>query len=190
MDMASTAVGLAPLGREKVLSIVGLSLDVAVERLVPDAPQAQRGAAVEAYRQAFMTRRIATRPPLYPGARDCLDALRLRATTCCLAWPPASRAGGLDAMIEHHESARLFRQPAHRRYPSLEAASRNAAGGLRRCRVDPSEAVMIGDTEFDMDIGAAAAAPPRLASAGAITRQRRWNGWMCRWRRISPIWPG
>ncbi|HMQ42626.1 MAG TPA: HAD hydrolase-like protein [Paracoccus sp. (in: a-proteobacteria)] len=58
MDMAFDSVGLAPLGREKVLSIVGLSLDVAVERLVPDAPQAQRGAPLGGYRQAFMT------PPL------------------------------------------------------------------------------------------------------------------------------
>ena len=155
MDMAFDSVGLAPLGREKVLSIVGLSLDVAVERLVPDAPQAQRGAAVEAYRQAFMTRRIANEAPLYPGARDCLDALRPR-DDLLLGVATGKSRRGLDAMIEHHGlrgyfvSLRTADTHPSKPHPEMLLAACADAG------VDPSEAVMIGDTEFDMDMARAA----------------------------------
>ena len=155
MGAAFDSVGLAPLGREKVLSIVGLSLDVAVERLVPDAPAQQRDAAVEAYRQAFMTRRISSEAPLYPGARECLDTLLPREDLLLGVATGKSRRG-LDAMLDHHGlrghfvSLRTADGHPSKPHPEMLLAACTDAG------VDPNDAVMIGDTEFDMEMARAA----------------------------------
>ncbi|WBU61470.1 HAD-IA family hydrolase [Paracoccus albus] len=155
MDVAFETAGLDPIGREQVLSIVGLSLPVAVETLVPDAPAAQRDAAVEAYRQAFMTRRIANEAPLYPGARDCLEALHRR-DDLLLGIATGKSRRGLDAMLDHHGLRGLFvslrtadTHPS-KPHPEMLLSACADAGAA------PGDAVMIGDTEFDMQMAMAA----------------------------------
>lgn len=155
MDVAFETAGLDPIGRETVLSIVGLSLPVAVETLVPDAPAAQREAAVDAYRQAFMTRRIANEAPLYPGARDCLEALHRR-DDLLLGIATGKARRGLDAMLDHHGLRHLFvslrTADTHPSKPHPEMLSSACADA----GVAPGDAVMIGDTEFDMQMALAA----------------------------------
>jgi hypothetical protein len=78
-----------------MLSIVGLSLPVAVERLVPDAPAEQRDAAVEGYRQAYHDPRACIQRIAALSRRAAIVLTRCcRARTCCLASPPANRAAG------------------------------------------------------------------------------------------------
>lgn len=155
MEMAFQGVGLAPLEREQVLSIVGLSLDIAVETLVPDVQPATRDAIVEGYRQAFMTRRISSEAPLYPGARACLDALASR-DDLLLGVATGKSRRGLDAMLDHHDLRRHFvalrTADSHpsKPHPEMLLAACADAG------VDPERAVMVGDTEFDMQMGRAA----------------------------------
>ena len=102
-----------------------------------------------------MTRRIANEAPLYPGARDCLDALRPR-DDLLLGVATGKSRRGLDAMIEHHDlrgyfvSLRTADTHPSKPHPEMLLAACADAG------VDPSEAVMIGDTEFDMDMARAA----------------------------------
>lgn len=155
MDAAFDSVGLPPAGRERVLSIVGLSLDVAVERLLPDTALSQRDAAVDAYRQAFLTRRIVEEAPLYEGARACLDALLPREDLLLGVATGKSRRG-LDAMLDHHAlrghfvSLRTADTHPSKPHPEMLLAACADAG------VDPRDAIMIGDTEFDMEMARAA----------------------------------
>ena len=77
MGRAFDVHDLPRLPRETVLSIVGLSLPIAVHRLLPDAPRDRVTGVSEAYKQAFgeLRRDPAHHEPLYPGALEAIAAL-------------------------------------------------------------------------------------------------------------------
>lgn len=145
--------------RAAVLSIVGLSLDVAMARLVPDLPEMQRRALVEGYKTAYMASRQAgdTRQtsPLYPGAQDVLQALAQQ-PDILLGVATGKSARGLDALITSHGLEGLFvtRQVADH-HPSKPHPSMLLTA-LRETGVDAADAVMVGDTSYDMDMARAA----------------------------------
>ena len=147
--------GLPPLSREKVLSIVGLSLPVAVAELVPDAPQDAQNAVVSGYREAFGQARLQEAAPLYPGAEDCLRRLGER-DDLLLAIATGKSRRGLHAMIESHGWDKLFvslqtadDHPSKPHPAMIEAA-------LSECGISADRAVMVGDTSFDMEMARSA----------------------------------
>ncbi|WP_347267389.1 HAD-IA family hydrolase [Paracoccus sp. (in: a-proteobacteria)] len=147
--------GLAPLPRETVLSIVGLSLPVAVATLAPEAGPAQQERAVAGYRAACQRARAQHASPLYPGAQDCLDLLAGR-DDVLLAIATGKARRGLDALIDSRGWGGLFvsRQTADfhpsKPHPAMLLAAVEEAG------VSPGQATMVGDTEFDIAMGVAA----------------------------------
>ncbi|MFN3664228.1 HAD hydrolase-like protein, partial [Yoonia sp.] len=70
MTTAFTSEDLIVPDRTRILSIVGLSLDVAVARLCPDLPIGQQARVVQAYKDSYMALRGADgkdeKSPLYP----------------------------------------------------------------------------------------------------------------------------
>jgi phosphoglycolate phosphatase len=168
---------LGPVARGAVLSIVGLSLPVAVEALVPEASAAQRDRVVDGYRAAYLRGRLHQDAPLYPGAQACLDALGAR-DDLLLAVATGKARRGLDALIEslgwQGRFVSLQTSDLHpsKPHPAMLRAALHEAG------VEARRAVMVGDTEFDIAMGVAAGtraigvawgyhSPARLAAAGA-----------------------
>ena len=151
MAQAMEGAGLPVLDRDQVLSIVGLSLPLAVATLLPDQPEARQNEVVAGYRAAFMSRRMDDEAPLYPGARACLDALAGR-EDLLLGIATGKSRRGLDAMLDHHglrgHFVTLQTADTHPSKPSpaMLLAACDEAG------VDPAKAVMIGDTTFDMQM--------------------------------------
>lgn len=151
--------GLDVPAREAVLSIVGLSLTEAMARLVPDLPEALRGELVAGYKQSYMRARLDSdtrqTSPLYPGARDVLSLLASQPHTI-LGVATGKSQRGLDALIASHGLEGLFltRQVADH-HPSKPHPSMLLAA-LRETGVDPVDAVMVGDTSYDMDMARAA----------------------------------
>ena len=177
MTQAMEGVGLPALDREQVLSIVGLSLPIAVATLLPYQPEARQNEVVAGYRAAFMSRRMDDEAALYPGARACLDALAGR-DDLLLGIATGKSRRGLDAMLDHHGlRGRFVTLQTADNHPSKP----NPAMLLAACDeagVDPAKAVMIGDTSFDMQMALAASAkaigvtwgyhtPQALRDAGA-----------------------
>lgn len=151
MAQAMEGAGLPVLDRDQVLSIVGLSLPLAVATLLPDHPEARQNEVVAGYRAAFMSRRMDDEAPLYPGARACLDALAGR-DDLLLGIATGKSRRGLDAMLDHHGLRGHFvtlqtadNHPS-KPSPAMLLAACDEAG------VDPAKAVMIGDTTFDMQM--------------------------------------
>ena len=151
MAQAMEGAGLPVLDRDQVLSIVGLSLPLAVATLLPDQPEARQNEVVAGYRAAFMSRRMDDEAPLYPGARACLDALADR-DDLLLGIATGKSRRGLDAMLDHHRLRGRFvtlqtadNHPS-KPHPAMLLAACDEAG------VDPAAAVMIGDTSFDMQM--------------------------------------
>lgn len=159
MTAAFGAVGLPAPARPEILSLVGLSLENAMSRLVPEAPGEMHIALAEAYRDAYHAQRqrdgAVAGSPLYPGARDLLERLGAR-DDLVLGVATGKSRRGLNALIEAHGLERHFvtRQVADDHPSKPHPAMVHAALAETGCA--PGEAVMIGDTVFDMEMAAAA----------------------------------
>lgn len=150
MERAFTRAGLAPPDNQTVRRIVGLSLPAAVRSLAPSLSEAQNAAVTEFYRSSFRARREEglLDEPLYDGIADLLRTLHADGWSLAVATGKSDR--GLAACLATHGIADLFvslqtadRHPSKPHPAMLEAA-------LFEAGADRHEAVMIGDTSFDM----------------------------------------
>lgn len=158
MSHAFQAAGLTPLPQSQVLGIVGLSLPVAVARLAPETDEPTQSRIVQGYKDSFMSARKAAPAPLYPGARDCLDALSAR-DDLLLAVATGKSRRGLQAMIEAHGlEGRFVSLQTADDHPSKPHPSMLEAV-LAETGAEAGDAVMIGDTAFDIEMAVAAGMP-------------------------------
>ncbi len=143
----------------QVLSIVGLSLDVAIARLLPGAEPAGVARLVTAYKEAYMDLRVqsgaAQSSPLYPGARAVLDRLAGEPGTL-LAVATGKSQRGLDKLIEAHGLQGLFVSLQVADFHPSKPHPAMVLAALAETGVEARRAVMVGDTTFDMDMGRAA----------------------------------
>lgn len=159
MTAAFEAVGLPVLPREVLLSIVGLSLPVAMEQLAPQADAQTREVMVAAYKARYFELRSAngteSSSPLYPHVRAVLDQLHADPETLLGIATGKSRRG-LDRLVDGHGIRHLFvtRQCADDHPSKPHPAMLRAA--LSETGVSASRAVMVGDTSFDMEMARAA----------------------------------
>ncbi|WP_066531104.1 HAD-IA family hydrolase [Erythrobacter sp. CCH5-A1] len=178
MERAFTRAGLPAPDNHAVRRIVGLSLPAAVRSLAPALTDEQNRAVTEFYRTSFRARRDEglLDEPLYEGIAELLHTLHGAGWQLAVATGKSDR--GLAACLATHGIAHLFtslqtadRHPSKPHPAMLEAA-------LFEAGAQPSEAVMIGDTSFDMlmarSIGVAAIGvgwgyhgTPELIASGA-----------------------
>lgn len=156
MEAAFASTGLVAPERKMVRRMVGLSLPYALRELAPDASDEQRHAVVEAYKTGFRDLRLsgALREPLYDGIAGLIDELAGEGWQLAVATGKSDR--GLHACLDTHGIRHRFvslqtadRHPSKPHPAMLEAALFEAA-------VQPGDAVMIGDTSFDMEMAVAA----------------------------------
>ena len=152
MEAAFAAQGLPAPERTAIRRAVGLSLPQAMRRLVPDGEPEVHLALTESYKVAFRTARSEGRlsQPLFPGIADTLHALAERDWTLGVATGMSAR--GLAHCLADNGVAALFvtlqtadHHPSKPHPAMLEAAIFDAGA-------QASEAVMIGDTVFDMQM--------------------------------------
>ncbi len=156
MEGAFAAHGLATPSREAILSIVGLSLPDAFVRLVPDHAD-KRGSLTQAYKDTFMAMRLNGQgvSPLYPGAAEVLAQLSAQPDTVLGIATGKSRRG-LDHVMEVNgwettfQTVQVADHHPSKPHPSMVLTCLAEAGVAAR------DAVMIGDTTYDMDMAKAA----------------------------------
>lgn len=155
MADAFAAADHPPPGRAAVLSIVGLSLPEAIARLTPAASGAARAAILAAYKAGFGAIRSRSAAPLYPGARQVLDALRARSGVV-LGIATGNSRRGLDHVLTSHRLAQHFAttQVADNHPSKPHPAMLLAA--LAETGIAAAQAVMVGDTTYDIEMGRAA----------------------------------
>lgn len=159
MGEAFARAGLVVPSREAVLSIVGLSLDVAIPRLAPEADGSVHARMVGWYKDAYIRLRaeggVEASSPLYPHAREMLEALHGQPETL-LGLATGKSRRGLDKLLDGHNLRPYFvtRQVSDHHpskpHPSMLLAALSETG------VEAQDAVMIGDTSFDMEMARAA----------------------------------
>jgi len=158
MTASFEALTLPAPSHAATLSIVGLSLPQAMARLAPDRSAETQARLVEGYKDAYHAQRLeqgAASSPLYPGARAAIETLH-STPEILLGVATGKSKRGLDALLEAHALDRYFvtRQVADHHpskpHPSMIETALSETG------VDAKDAVMVGDTSFDMEMAAAA----------------------------------
>lgn len=156
MARAFELAGLSNPDPNQVRRVVGLSLPVALRELAPSAEQRQQHEIVEHYKTAFRERREEglLQEPLYDGMEQLLHALHADGWSLAVATGKSDR--GLAACLKGHGLTDLFvslqtadRHPSKPHPAMLEAA-------LFEAGAQPGQAVVIGDTSFDMQMAVAA----------------------------------
>ena len=146
---------LAPPDAAAVRRVVGLRLEEAIFRLLPDSAGWDDAAPLAAaYRRAFHRMRVEPRyrEPLFPGVADTLALLDC--AEVCLGIATGKNRRGLLAGLERHGLGGHF--------VTLQTADdgpgKPAPEILRRAMAEVGAAaedtVMVGDTTFDMEMAA------------------------------------
>ncbi len=154
--------GLAAPMRTSILGVVGLSLEIAVARLMPaDTDLARVDRMAEAYKEAFRARRLRKdhAEPLYEGMRETVEALAARGDVLLGIATGKSRRG-LHAVLEREGLAQHF--------STLQTADTNPSKphpgmiltAMDETSVGPDDTVMIGDTSFDIEMALSAEVLP------------------------------
>ncbi len=169
MERAFARAGLAPPDPHEVRSIIGLSLPVAISKLAPALSERETSDVTEFYKSSFRARREEglLGEPLYDGITDLLNGLHARGWSLAVATGKSDR--GLAACLAEHGIDHLFvslqtadRHPSKPHPAMLEAA-------LYEAGATPAQAVMIGDTTFDMLMARSAGVPAIGVSWGYHT---------------------
>lgn len=161
---AAHDVDVAVPSPEAVRGIIGLGLSEALAQLFPDADDAQRRRLTEAYRDHFLER-DETRTALFPGVAEGLAALRDEDMVLAIATGKARR--GLDRVLDETGIGHLFNasrcvdEALSKPHPQMLRDILEATG------VGARDALMVGDTTFDLQMAAAADMDALAVSYGA-----------------------
>lgn len=140
-------------GRSEVMSIIGLSLPEAFAALAPEQSDDVQHELSRLYKAAFTEhrRRDAHQEPLYPGISEVVATLSAQPDVMLGVATGKSRPG-VDRLLarEGWQDAFVSIQTADH-HPSKPHPSMIFTA-LQDCGVAPEQAVMIGDTTFDMEM--------------------------------------
>jgi phosphoglycolate phosphatase len=157
MQRAYDAHAIVCPPRERVLSIVGLSLREAFDRLGAGERDFPVDGMIERYKAAFFELRHSPehQEPLYPGAREAVLGLAAR-DDCLLGVATGKSQRGVRAILTHHDLLPYFATIK----TADDAPSKPHPGmileAMREAGAEPHDTVMIGDTTYDMEMARAA----------------------------------
>lgn len=163
MTVAFDAVGVLVPDRQAILSIVGLSLPYAIRELAPEVHDDVIDQMVAAYKADFGANRIKANAsfPLFPGAQAAIQRLSAR-DDVMLAIATGNSRRGLNALLASWPFGNVFLSTQcaddhpSKPHPSMVQAC------LAECGSDAANAIVVGDTTYDMEMARAA----RCAAVG------------------------
>lgn len=151
----------APAARD-VRRMVGLTLEVAIARMLPQAEDRMHRDLAAAYREIVHALRAEEDPnaapgePLFPGVRELIETLE--APDVFLGVATGKNLRGLEHTLRGHGLRQRFHtlQTADlcRSKPDPEMVER----AMAETAIAPAATVVIGDTSFDMEMARAAGA--------------------------------
>lgn len=161
---AALEVGLPAPNPEQARGIIGLGLREAFARLFPGAGEPELARLSEAYRDQFL-RRNQTASALFPGVAHGLERLKSESFLLAIATGKARR--GLERALRETGLGGLFAATRCVDEAVSKPHPRMLLDILAETRTDPEDAVMVGDTTFDMTMAAAAGVDGLAVSYGA-----------------------
>ena len=160
-------MGLAPMDDDTVKNIIGLGLREAIDTLVPGRDAAFHQAFVAAYREHWFASEGSS---LFDGAREMLDLLKSHDFLLGIATGKARR--GLLRVLEetgltgYFDATRCSDEALSKPHPQM------LLDLMDELRVSPRETVMVGDTEYDMEMATNAGAGKIAVRTGVHSAER------------------
>jgi phosphoglycolate phosphatase len=154
---------------DSIRNIIGLGLSEAVTTLFPGADERLVDNVVERYRYHFLVKNE-TPSPLFPGAEGVLRELEQRGYLLAIA--TGKGRAGLDRVLEHTGLGDLFHatrcadETFSKPHPEMLLQIMDELGAAGE------ETVMVGDTEWDMQMARNAGAERVAVSYGAHAVER------------------
>lgn len=153
-----------------VQNIIGLGLPEALHLLFPDQDDKGHGLLRDRYRSNYLRADQAQPSELFPGVMETLT--RLREDGHQMAVATGKSRVGLDRVLKvmgldgFFHATRCADETASKPHPLMLHQL------LEAFRAEPSSAVMVGDTEYDMEMGRRAGMDRIAVSYGAHTIDR------------------
>lgn len=162
-------VGAEPREPERIRGIIGLGLAEAVRRLYPGADADFIERLSEAYRDYFLDR-CTTPSTLFPGARETLQ--QLHGAGYLLAVATGKGVRGLRKDLQDTATATLFHATRTAEETRSKPDPLMLVELVEELGVDMQQVLMVGDTEFDMQMAASAGADAVGLTCGVHPAER------------------
>ncbi|RYZ80269.1 MAG: HAD family hydrolase [Moraxellaceae bacterium] len=193
MQLAAQDMGWEPLEDHLIHNIIGLGLPEAILRLYPAITDQEYVALRNSYAANFIRLDEETPSDLFPTVTQTLDTLRGQGHLLTIATGKSRK--GLDRILDclgmshYFDATRCADETASKPHPLMLEEL------LKYFDTKAQDAVMIGDTEYDMDMARCIEMPRIAVSYGAhyIDRLRQYEPELCldqfdqllEWRRIK-----
>lgn len=174
MQNAARDLAHPELADEAVRDIIGLGLPEAIEALIPGIEAQQNAALAQRYSHYYISA-DSTPTALFDGAEATL--LRLRQQGYRLAVATGKSRRGLERVLEDTGLGYLFEISRCADETTSKPDPHMLHEILEQTGVAPEHALMIGDTEFDLEMGVRAGINTVAVSYGAhhIERLRKYD---------------
>jgi len=171
---AALDLSFEPPTVDAIHNIIGLGLPEAILTLYPGLDNAAVDRLRERYAHYYLSGDT-TPATLFPGARETLENLRDKGYRLAIATGKSRR--GLDRVLQDTELGPLFEITRCADETRSKPDPQMLHEILAHTGVRPQRALMIGDTEYDLDMGRRAGVPGVAVSYGAhhISRLRPYN---------------
>lgn len=150
MQLAARDLGLESLADEVIHNIIGLGLPEAIHRLYPEVEFTSRQRLREVYADHFLSLDKERPSDFFPGVAETLGQLKAAGHSLTVATGKSRK--GLDRIFAVHGLSDFF----HASRCADETASKPdplmLVQLLEDFQVTAADAVMIGDTEYDMEM--------------------------------------
>ncbi len=149
LHQAATELGYPQLEREAYRDIIGLGMVEALEKLYPGISREEMNNIREGYGRYFFIK-VTTPQNVFAGMADVVTDIRGAGLGCSVATGKSRR--GLDIALDssglgpHFDTTRCADETRSKPDPTMLEEI------VRFYGIDPSDAVMIGDTRYDLDM--------------------------------------
>ncbi|MCF7985486.1 MAG: HAD-IA family hydrolase [Thiohalocapsa sp.] len=169
LHAAFADLGVPAPGRAECRDIIGLGMDQAVCALWPQAAADDRARFIERYRHHYLVTNT-TPTPLFGGAAEAVAALHAQGYLLAVATGKSRR--GLDAALAqsglgpYFHATRTAEETFSKPHPQMLLEL------LEEFGMTPGQALMIGDTEYDLQMARNAGVPALGVCYGAHAPER------------------
>lgn len=163
MQAACRDLGLNVPSLAAAQHVIGLGLEDALGRLVPELPPSAYGRLVEAYRRNYFARPVPH--PLFEGIDELLQALSRRGVALAVA--TGKSVAGLERSLAETGLGGRFQAMRTADVTAPKPDPKMLHEIAWELDVDPARMLMIGDTAYDLEMASRAGAAAIGVSYGA-----------------------
>ena len=150
MQEAAANLNLPVRADKPIEQIIGLSLPVAIDLLYPNLLGGQKKSMCQEYAKVFVVNEKKQPCQLFAGVAECLDTLHCQGYKLAIATGKSRR--GLDRVLESVSQRSLFTASRCADETASKPDPLMLNELMRECDVESAQCIMIGDTEFDLEM--------------------------------------